>query len=223
MKGCRIILLAILFVSCSTTDKRAEHYQFQIYNIALDETVGDDSVYRRHQKIPPYFYLPSDNGFDSSEFREHRRWSDSLQAILDTATLFVVVSSKLDSFLATDLGDDWQKLILSDNIGRSDLDSFRYLVEGRAYTGVGVDTVDIDRLVTKYSYKIIKKGSDPDDAVRNVGLVSFSSILFNSDQSYAVLSSSYICGRLCGNGRVFFLKRINDRWVLLNVFDTWVS
>ena len=75
--------------------------------------------------------------------------------------------------------------------------------------------------------KTMREGKPVDHAVKDAfasGLLTLSEIAFNRDHSRAVLSYSFFCGRLCGNGAVVMLKRVGRKWkVTKQSCGEWIS
>jgi hypothetical protein len=75
--------------------------------------------------------------------------------------------------------------------------------------------------------KTMREGKSVDHAVKDAfasGLLTLSEIAFNKDHSKAVMSYSFFCGRLCGNGAVVMLKRVGRKWkVTKQSCGEWVS
>jgi hypothetical protein len=73
----------------------------------------------------------------------------------------------------------------------------------------------------------IEHGGSVDDAVRvgiAAGVMTLSEVVFNEDHTRAVLSFSFHCGRLCGNGGAMLFKMRNGRWGRgTQVCGGWVS
>ena len=90
-----LILQTLLFISCqSRVDKvQIETDESQILNITLDKVIGSDPTYRYHlkERTPPIPYKAFTHEIDSSEYLKNQNWIDSVQKVLDTATLFVTV------------------------------------------------------------------------------------------------------------------------------------
>lgn len=51
----------------------------------------------------------------------------------------------------------------------------------------------------------------------------FSRVVFNHENSEAVIYLDYVCGSLCGEGRWCWLKKSNGSWKVFKSFHTWVS
>ena len=55
------------------------------------------------------------------------------------------------------------------------------------------------------------------------GIISFSRVGFNSALDEAVVSTSFVCGGLCGLGWRHFLKKRRGRWQITDASRVWVS
>jgi len=63
--------------------------------------------------------------------------------------------------------------------------------------------------------KSMRMGKSVDQAVRDAesaGLFSLSEIAFDREHRYAIVSYSFWCGSLCGNGATLVLEKTGDRW-----------
>ena len=47
--------------------------------------------------------------------------------------------------------------------------------------------------------------------------------IFSLDKQTAYVELDYRCGHLCGNGRAFYLRKINGKWKIVEDFKTWIS
>src|SRR5262245_40379932 len=92
-----LILLLFFLNNCRNTvdDSIIDSDESQILNLAFDNIIGPDSVYRFSFKhtSPPKALKPFSNEVDSNENKRIRRYWDSAIRLLDTATLFVVVNN----------------------------------------------------------------------------------------------------------------------------------
>ena len=55
------------------------------------------------------------------------------------------------------------------------------------------------------------------------GVLVFSNIKFDVSKTNGTLKVSYYCGDRCGLGYVVTIKKINDKWVISKVEDTWIA
>jgi hypothetical protein len=55
------------------------------------------------------------------------------------------------------------------------------------------------------------------------GVISFSPVGFDSNLREAIVSTSFVCGGVCGTGRRYVLKKTWGRWEVANKWMLWVS
>jgi hypothetical protein len=55
------------------------------------------------------------------------------------------------------------------------------------------------------------------------GIISFSHVGFDSSLHQAIVSTSFVCGGLCGTGRYYVLKKRSGRWQIIGGSIVWVS
>lgn len=74
--------------------------------------------------------------------------------------------------------------------------------------------------------KTIREGRSIEDAVRNGfahGLVTVSEIRFDKGHKHAIVSYSFFCGSLCGNGGTVVLEMIDGAWQRKSRCHDWIS
>ena len=55
------------------------------------------------------------------------------------------------------------------------------------------------------------------------GIISFSRVGFDSTLHEAIVSTSFVCGGLCGSGSRYVLRKKLERWEVVNKWIVWVS
>jgi len=55
------------------------------------------------------------------------------------------------------------------------------------------------------------------------GIVSLSHVGFDPDLHEAIVSSSFVCGLLCGDGRRLILRKKRGKWVVVEGLVVWIS
>ncbi len=75
--------------------------------------------------------------------------------------------------------------------------------------------------------KTMREGKPVEDAVRGAfaaGLFSLTEIAFDKDRRYAVVSYSFWCGSLCGQGKTVVFEKANGIWQNANrICADWIS
>ena len=55
------------------------------------------------------------------------------------------------------------------------------------------------------------------------GMLTLSEILFDKQQRHALVSYSFVCGELCGNGNLLALTKVGHKWKVTKRCGGWVS
>lgn len=55
------------------------------------------------------------------------------------------------------------------------------------------------------------------------GIIGLSHAGFDKQIGEAIVTTSYVCGGLCGGGHRYFLKKFGGRWIVVSKRETWVS
>jgi len=55
------------------------------------------------------------------------------------------------------------------------------------------------------------------------GAVFFSRIQFDQNKKFGVLNGGFACGDRCGQGFRIYIKQINQKWIIDEIEETWVS
>jgi hypothetical protein len=74
-----------------------------------------------------------------------------------------------------------------------------------------LNTITIEKLETQY-----KKG-------QRIRFYEMTIPVFSLDKQKAYVQLGYHCGRLCGNGKAIYLKKINGKWKIITKWETWIS
>ena len=56
-----------------------------------------------------------------------------------------------------------------------------------------------------------------------VGITSLSRVGFDSSLHEAVVSTSFVCGMLCGAGQRYVLRKVHGRWQIMTGWTVWIS
>ena len=226
------MILAMLYpcILClNPTNRKASTLDVQhILQLALDRAVGSDNKYRL-SKLPPQI---SKSDFikhvgSTSDYASFLNFRDSLKSLLDTATLHVVVGANYYFLTEWDKQSVHRASVLvkkDEGVDALFLEALSNLVKD--------DSLHSDQsvppLTTNHNYKLLRYYSafgvaDDFDKLRRIGSISFSRVAFNHSYNRACVYTTFVCGTLCGYGRVHFLKRVNDEWNYIASYHTWVS
>jgi hypothetical protein len=72
--------------------------------------------------------------------------------------------------------------------------------------------------------KVTEKDSkDSVKATIATGLFTLSEIVFDRPHRHALVSYSFVCGGLCGNGSILVLEKVGDNWKVTKTCGGWIS
>jgi hypothetical protein len=76
-----------------------------------------------------------------------------------------------------------------------------------------------------FNYLIANDGSQSFEQLYPgaAGIISLSRVGFDSSLREAVVSTSFVCGMLCGSGQRYVLRKVRGRWQVVNGWTVWVS
>jgi hypothetical protein len=93
------------------------------------------------------------------------------------------------------------------------------------------------RLVNSKKYAAVVQRNDPDNSIAKgmsieaaidrafaAGAFAISDIAFDEDHNRALVSHSFYCGRLCGNGNTWLFEKVNGVWKRTDRYcGGWIS
>jgi len=226
MKNLLIIISILLIISCKTPlDKLKLNKDIQeIYNLALENTTGSDTIVRYDLRLPPE--PPNNDEILSLEKKLLKKSQDSLKQILIDAELFVVVNHKLEILSSSDIADIREMVTSKKNILTNQLNgdtSFNEAIKELCNNNLISDSIETTKLRTKFNYKIYTDKAFPRDKIRHIGSVRFSKVGFSRNKNKAAVYTSFICGGLCGSGQILFFENVNKKWKHVKTWDLWIS
>jgi hypothetical protein len=136
----------------------------------------------------------------------------------DTSRIFIVILdtiSRIQPFERNELKNYYKNVVFYQN---KELDTLEYSVDRKKISS-------IKHLKVKYipKFKMDERVWETKHAYSFWGVVSFSRIQFDTEKKYGILTSSVICGGLCGHGYRFFIKKVKDKWIIDKVEEAWIS
>lgn len=136
----------------------------------------------------------------------------------DTSRIFIVILdsiSRIQPFERNELKNRHKNVSLYKN---KEFDSLEYSIEQKKFTSAKHFKV---KYITKF--KMNERVWESKNAYSFWGVVAFSRIQFDTEKKYGILTSSVICGGLCGHGYRFFIKKMKDKWIIDKVEEAWIS
>ncbi|SEH88784.1 hypothetical protein SAMN02927937_01958 [Paenimyroides aquimaris] len=194
----KYILYSVLFITFFSCNKKEENKPIQKIE---KEYITDPLVYEVINAV-----------LDMPEIKK-----DSAKYMLNTANLFLF-----------DLGMDGED----------------FFFHAEKYFGA-IDTVSIENQIKKSRYSFYKQeeiksyqlidydltsiNTDEElDSLNNsvnkyIPHLSISFPIFNKEKNIAHISYYYYCGFLCGLGKQMFIKKVNNKWEILIVYNETIS
>jgi len=223
-----IALLTIFIFSChySVDNYKLDQDSKDIFNLALDNTTGSDTIVRYHLRIPPMRPSLANDKVDKLERLNFQKWQDSMRTILDTTELFVVINHKIDTLYNSAITEIIETITTNkDNLEykMNGDTSFDETLKELCNNKLNYDTIDVLKLKTQFNFKIYSDRSYPKKEFNQIGRLSFSKIAFSNKKDKAAIYTSLVCGRLCGTGQILFFEKVNGTWRYIRTWEMWVS
>jgi len=136
----------------------------------------------------------------------------------DTSRIFIVILdtiSRIQPFERNELKNRFKNVSLYKN---KELDTLEYSIDHKKFSSTKHFKV---KYITKF--KMNERVWESKNAYNFWGVVSFSRIQFDTEKKYGILTSSVICGGLCGHGYRFFIKKVKEKWIIDKVEEAWIS
>jgi hypothetical protein len=86
-------------------------------------------------------------------------------------------------------------------------------------------TWEVSDIANESNYEIIEYsefGSSKLDSI-HVGVMSFSEVVFNPDKTEAAICFDWACGGECGFGNLAILKKVKNKWEIIEIIGLWIS
>ncbi len=220
---CRLFISAFIFfilIGCDNTN-RFENEKYQIYNIVFDKSVGKPSKWRKKAKGSLlWLSRPIKTRADSLKNTELLRWIDSTSKVIDTANLYVLLEDTVILKMGSELSF---KMIFQNNKLLKEDTTFVSILKSLFRKSNKIEVIHKSKIRPSENYKIVDKLCKTQNEFKEVGIVSFSRISFNNSKDKACVYVSLVCGQLCGDGKVYFLEKKEEKWNILDYVGLWIS
>lgn len=225
MKLVYLIFILILLLGCNAKKKenvKEDKIITTLLPAIIDSTCMDLRIYEFPPPMPKSIYDKNNKfiGFDSSHMSK------------DSA----LYQSKLDS-----LDNDTGILYLGFDPVLNDVEE-RHKNELFSHFKIKVESVTQSRTKLKIPYKNILTGkkfkleisskipkiNKSESIFRGYGgnfsgYFSISRIYFDKGEKFGVLTAAYLCGSRCGQGYTIFIKKVNNKWIIDEIEETWIA
>lgn len=194
---------------------------YQILSLVFDATVGSDTMWAQNILSPPVVL----QGGHKSEADTPNQETDSFSLKLGNSKLNVFINDSLVRFPESRSRINF---LIEPNSFKANCsgveEMFQPLLTKLIDSPIS-EPLDISKLKSRYNYHIdlvSNKKKYPSSAIK-VGTIKMTSPVFNNGLTIACIYSEIICGGECGNGSVFFLKKVNDHWEIAGRKELWVA
>ncbi len=220
-----ITILLFMLQSCQTDC--TDDYEMKVLVEIFDDLVEEMGALDGYKTPPPPLLSTSDSNNNIYDTIEYLREVDKVQAnrkMKDTV-LVIAVLDTLFSCINENLDIEYIKEQLTNQDYIEVLDTMRT-------TSIISQPLNIskirksERFTLKY-YSEFPQGikiweREKYDFLFS-GVLEISRIYFDAKKQFGLLYSSYICGRLCGEGAIICIHKIKDKWVIEKKILLWVS
>jgi len=221
----KITTFLFLIILISSCDNKKSELEFE-KNVMLEiypNLIDSIWIYKRITNTFRNEKFDTNNKFIGYQPKDEKKlkeiYNKELNVIKkDSAKIFVVI---IDKILKTnpnskiELQRHFKNAILDTN---SSIDTLEYSINQK-------DISSIKNLKVKFisKFKINERVWENNYRYSIYGVVDFSRIQFDTEKKYGILTSSVICGGLCGTGFRIFIKKIKNKWIVEKVEEAWIS
>lgn len=225
------ILLLIFFVSC---EKKVDEFEFErnvmteIFPSLIDSTCID---IRLMTNFPPKYGEPIYDktghyiGVDSTKATNEEKlklleWKKrTLEIENDTSKIIIAFDPKIEKSRDS-LKNDFEKhfpnttLFKEKNEKKTEyILDFENIKLNNKFVLKNISEFPKERgLIWETKYNFIFSG-----------VVDFSRIQFDKEKRFGILDGGFYCGRLCGQGFRIYIKKVNKKWIIDKIEETWIS
>lgn len=226
-----LLIVIILFCSCKKkiTDLEFEkNVMTEIFPSLIDSTCIDTRLYTN---FPPEYgesiYDKTGHyiGVDSTKATKEQKqklaeWKINTEKIKSDTSKIIIAFDPVLKDNNEDLTEDLKKHFKNAQIFTS---------KEKKETEYTFDFKNI-KLNNKFELKNVSQFPKEKDLIWLIkydfvfsGVVFFSRIQFDKNKQFGILDSGFICGGRCGKGYRIYIKKINQKWIIDKVEDTWIA
>ena len=231
MKKIIIILSIIFFTSCKKEITELEFEKkvmAEIFSSLIDSTCVDT---RLLFKPPPPFgkpifdktghYVKTDSTkATKEEIQNLKEWKDGIKQIENDTSKIIFAFNPVLRRNRKNIKDNFEK-------------HFPKIIPSESKTEANTEyRFEYQNIKLNNKFKIKDISAFPSD--RNVfwetehnfifsGVVDYTRIQFDKTKNHGILYGGFICGRLCGQGFRFYIKKKNNKWIIDKMVRTWIS
>ena len=156
---------------------------------------------------------------DSIKIIKEAKSPDAVCSELRKVTIEIRYKEKDGSFLPSPPGSIYLHELINEKKFFSKTDSIYLLGQNSYPQKLKMKNSLLDKLQTISCMEDMT----PSDIGKIRGYYNFSIPIFSLEKNTAYVERDYHCGVLCGYGKIYFLKKINGKWQIVEEFETWIS
>jgi hypothetical protein len=220
----RIVLFATLPVlySCQGSKEKSSQQEHVIMEEIFPVLIDSMWVEITYSMMPPPVRELYDSNSQQKTFEPIEKGQDFRNEIVEelsnnneTDQVTIVLSDTIHKINIEEFSQLRKHFQLTDPGGMNEMDNSEYKIDFSKHKAG-----KMFKLVYASEYKLKEHDVSRE---RILSRISFSRIFFDKAKTVGVLTCEYICGGLCGNGYRVFIKKINDKWIIDKVEETWIA
>lgn len=223
-----IIMILLVGVQSCKTDS-ADKYEMEVLSEIFDDLVEEMGILREQEiPVPPSFPVFDSNnaiGYDITEYKKKFDEVKIRDRNIEDSTCVIAVFDTLVSCLSKNLNIESVK---------EQLPMQGYIEAFNAMTNASITSQPLDlSKIGEREGLILKSCSEFPEGFKIwerenynflfVGVLEISRIYFDSQRQFGLLYISYACGRLCGEGAIACIQKIDNKWIIDKKILLWVS
>ncbi|AYN04421.1 hypothetical protein [Flavobacterium sp. 140616W15] len=202
MKNTILIISFLMFLSCKEKDNKSSLVKIKNINGIVETIIDQDSLKFSRNKLSPISLFCE----DLIKINIHIPESTDKQNIPSIPFNNVSINDLLNSKIERDFffSKSDSSYLVSQNLGQKE-----FKIEQKIIDKINSTTFEKEKVKqenrTKYDF------------------YQMTIPVFSNDMTKAYVELNHFCGGLCGDGKAFFLSKINGKWRIINKHRTWVS
>jgi hypothetical protein len=218
-----LVILMLLFASCVKKNDDIEFNKTvltQILPSIVDSTCVDVRLYLNP---PPKFgeyvfdkegrFLEMDTTkVTPAERARYTQWEKNVEQIeKDTSKVFIAFDPKILPFDSLSIQNNPKSNLPNTPAAKGYILDINSIKLNGKFKLKNINKFDRKNIFeTKYNFNFS-------------GILSVSTIKFDTKKENGILEVGFLCGRLCGYGYTVYIKKAKNKWSIVKMEETWIS
>jgi len=219
MKATILFIWVFLFTSnLDLFDKQCDNIEHEIINSILLDYIGNDPI--GHFPPPPPI-LPNASIKDSTAYRKYLKEYEKAKVEFRTKRKVVFLNDTLFDYK----DNMFDELIKDNNPGLQNIDEYKQLLISLTTIKRESKLLNIKLIENcgDYEFEYISKSDSLTGNFVTVANIYISRMVLNENLDKACFYLGYHCGKKCGYGRIIYVAKQNNKWVIVKKDELWVS